>query len=306
MTLKDKLYTELLDTKYQIQNNRFNIDHIKESFNQIESKLNNHSSDSINSKSNIIKSLLITFNISNFSDLTIIFNISAGVVSIIEYAGNAKLFDEFNRLISDELYFYKQIDVLKIKEETYRIFYETMENNKGSNIILTITESSYFKPSKFHMLGDIIMDIIKSNDMSQESVFNDLFEDTVIEINNYISNNNINDSEFYLFKFENIYDFFIKMGLEIIIELSETIKKTLSVFFNNNSAFFRISLSEYIVISSKDFYKDNRISDLNNRLDFIYKGIVLQYRCSKIPVKNNKSIYDIFENIYLINNSIKK
>jgi len=226
-------------------------------------------------------------------------------MKIIESAGSDFIQDQFNLLYETDSDFYKNTDSLKVKDINYRMFYESMEIEKGVYTIVTITESVFFKPSKFHMLADIILDIIRSTAVSRASIFNDLFEETVIGINSYLSTTDVTDSQFYLFKFENIYDFFLKMGLEIIIELSEAIKIKLKDVFGDKASIFRFSLSEYIVIAPTDPPPQIRFSDLNNRnvIDFSYKGIVLQHRCIKIP-HQNKSIYDTFETISVINNPV--
>ncbi len=308
MTTKDEQLAGLLEIKDSIQNNNFDPDKVKDLLKEIDSIPINKSLNIAAEKSNLIKSFLITFNINNFSDFTVLFITSADNMRIIECAGSELLLNEFQNLILADNKFYKEIDRIKFKENSFRIFFESMENDNGVYTVLTVTESVFFKPSKFHMLCDILMDIIRSADMSRGSIFNDLFEDTVIGISSFISDNKISDSEFYLFKFENIYDFFLKMGLEIIIELSETIKKRLTEVFGDKSAIFRFSLSEYIVIVAGDLLPDHKSLDLNNSniLDFVYKGIVLKHRCIKIPYKNDQSIYDIFENIFLIERNIIK
>ena len=115
----------------------------------------------------------------------------------------------------------------------------------------------------------------------------------------------MNNRELYLFKFVNIDDFFLKMGLEIIIELSETIKKKLTETFSTDSSIFRFSFSEFIVILSGSFTNDNKLSDINNLniVDFDFKGMTLHYMCKRIPFSDNQSVYDIFENIYLLINN---
>jgi hypothetical protein len=308
MTTKEELFAELCEIKNQIKGNNYLIDQTNSSIKKIESELRNSAAFDIGETSNIIKSFLVTFNVSNFSDFTVLFVTVSDELKIMEYAGSEFLLDEFNRLIETEKTFYRDVDSIKVKGDSFRIYFESMENDNGKYTILTFTESPYFKPSLFHMLSDILMDIIRSTNMAHDSIFNDLFEETAIGINSYIAANSIADSEFYLFKFENIYDFFLKMGLEIIIELSETIKKKLTEIFGNQSHIFRYSLSEYIVVSSAEVSHDNKFSDLNNcnTLYFDYKGIVLKHSCIKIPFKKNQSVYDIFETIYLIDNKIKK
>lgn len=306
MLKKEELLAELAGIKNSIRNRNLKIEVVENSLQSIDQSLNRHTLLNSTVKSNIIKSFMITFNVSNFSDLTIIFITNSDNMRIVEYSGSEILFNEFKSLMEAHKNFYKDTGSINVNGSTFSMFYEAMENNKGIYTILTITESVFFKPGKFHMLCDILMDIIRSADMSGKSVFNDLFEDTAIGINSYIASISLNDIEIYLFKFENIYDFFLKMGLEIIIELSETIKKKLKEVFGDKSSIFRFSLSEYIVISPEKSPAGNRYSDLNNSniLDFNYKGIVLKHRCVKIPFSNDQSIYDIFENIFLINNNI--
>jgi len=312
MPTTDEMFSELLEAKNSIQNNNFNIERDKKLFEKVNSYLissatGNASLYNVNMKSNIFKSFMVTFNVSNFSDLTVLFITSKNTTRILEYAGREELYDEFKKLLDSSINFYKDLDKIKFRGSSFRIFHESMENANGIYTILTVTESIFFKPSQFHILCDILMDITRSTDISTESVFNDLFEDTIIGINSYLAANRINDSEFYLFKFENIYDFFLKMGLEVIIELSDIINKKLIEVFGDRSSIFRFSLSEYIVIQKGNITSDSGFSDLNkcDVIDFNYKGILLQHRFIKIPYKNDQSIYDVFENIFLINDTSK-
>ena len=305
MTAKDQILSELDGIKSSIRDNSFNRFNIAGLLEEAESEILSLITMNSGTGNSLIKNLIVTFNIKNFSDFTMLFVKKEGQMQIIESAGSDFILDEFNLLHETDIEFYKNIESLKIKDNSYRIFYESMEIEKGVYTILTVTESVFFKPSKFHMLSDIIMDIVRSTAVSRVSMYNDLFEDTVIGINSYLSTTDVVDSEFYLFKFENIYDFFLKMGLEIIIELSEAIKIKLTEVFGENASIFRFSLSEYIVIAPSVVSQQIRFSDLNNRnvIDFSYKGVVLQHRCIKIP-HENKSIYDIFETIFKINNPV--
>ncbi|PKL18347.1 MAG: hypothetical protein CVV49_06495 [Spirochaetae bacterium HGW-Spirochaetae-5] len=305
MTSKDKILSQLNGIRSSIRDNNFNRSNISGLLKEAESEISSLITINPGTDNSLIKNLIVTFNIKNFSDFTMLFVIKSGQMQIIESAGSDFILDEFNLLHKTDIEFYKNTESLKIKGNSYRIFYESMEIEKGVYTILTITESVFFKPSKFHMLSDIIMDIVRSTAVSRVSMYNDLFEDTVIGINSYLSTTDVVDSEFYLFKFENIYDFFLKMGLEIIIELSEAIKIKLTEVFGENASIFRFSLSEYIVIAPSVTSQQIRFSDLNNRnvIDFSYKGVVLQHRCIKIP-HENKSIYDIFETIFIINNPV--
>jgi len=304
MIIKDELLSELNELKYSIQNNKFDKVETYDLLEKINSTVSTLSSINNDTKNSQIRNLLITFNIKNYSDLTILFVKTSGKMRILETAGSDILLEEFNLLYESDDLFYINTESIKVKGSHLRLFYESMENEKGVYTILTITESVFFKPSKFHMLADIIMEIIRSTDMSRDSIFNDLFEETIIGINSYLASADVKNLDFYLFKFENIYDFFLKMGLEIIIELSETIREKLKEIFGEKVSIFRFSLSEYIVIVSIDTSSAISFSDLNNRnvFDFNYKGIVLQHRCIKIS-HQNKSIYDIFETIFKVDNN---
>ena len=174
MTTKDEQLAGLLETKDSIQNNNFDPDKVKDLLKRMDSILLDKSLNIADQKSNLIKSFLITFNINNFSDFTVLFIASDDDSRLIEYAGNELILNEFQNLIQADNKFYKEIDRIKFKENSFRIFFESMENDNGVYTVLTVTESVFFKPSKFHMLCDILMDIIRSTDKSRGSIFNDL------------------------------------------------------------------------------------------------------------------------------------
>jgi hypothetical protein len=73
MTSKDELLTEISELQYSIQNNDFNINDVLTSLTQMDSDIDDLKNYPNINKSNIIKSFLITFNVRNFSDLTILF-----------------------------------------------------------------------------------------------------------------------------------------------------------------------------------------------------------------------------------------
>jgi hypothetical protein len=135
----------------------------------------------------------------------------------------------------------------------------------------------------------------------------DLFEQTIIDINNYLNGNEITDSELFLFTFNKIYDSFNTMDLGIILDISESIKEKLKIIFNQKAAIFRFSLAEYIVIPENDYIPEHTMSDFNNShvINFTYKGVVLRHSCTKISFDNH-SIYKIFENIYDIKKNKRK
>jgi len=306
MKSRDDLLNSLSELKYSIMNSDFRSESVFSSLQKFDSDLTDLKSNSMYQKNNIIKSFLITFNISCFSDFTILFLTSSDQVSIIEYAGNKHIFNEVNNMFDQEINFYKDMDKLDIGRDYFRIYYESMETDNGIYTLMTLTESALFKPSKFHMVGDILMDIIRSGDRTDNSVIEDLFENAVVQLNTFINNNTIIEPELYLFIFENIQDFFLEVGFEILLEISETIKKNILEVFGNKSGIVALSLSRYIVISPENSLSEEKIIELKNRtlIDFSYKGIVLQYNCIRVPYNKNNSIYDIIENIFPISNII--
>jgi len=306
MKSRDDLLNSLSELKYSIMNSDFRSESVFSSLQKFDSDLTDLKSNSMYQKNNIIKSFLITFNISCFSDFTILFLTSSDQVSIIEYAGNKHIFNEVNNMFDQEINFYKDMDKLDIGRDYFRIYYESMGTDNGIYTLMTLTESALFKPSKFHMVGDILMDIIRSGDRTDNSVIEDLFENAVVQLNTFINNNTIIEPELYLFIFENIQDFFLEVGFEILLEISETIKKNILEVFGNKSGIVALSLSRYIVISPENSLSEEKIIELKNRtlIDFSYKGIVLQYRCIRVPYNKNNSIYDIIENIFPISNII--
>jgi len=298
---------ELEEIKNSIINKSFNLDQVENSLLKIEESLDKASKFNIANKSNVLKSLLITFNLNNLSDITFILNLSSDKLNIIEYAGDEILLNEFKVLIESDNQFFKNTESIKIKSGNYRLFYESLNFDDTVYIILSMTESILFKQEKFNILCNIVFDIIKYIHTSDKTIFRDLFEQTVIDIDSHISGNSITDSDLFLFKFNKIYDSFYTVELGIMLDISESIKEQLKKIFNDRAVIFRFSLSEYIVIPEKDYIHQHTISDLNNSSDikFTYKGVVLQHNCTKISPEN-QSIYNIFENIYSTEKSKKK
>ena len=304
---KEKLLSELEEIKNSIINKSFNLDQTENSLLKIEESLNEAQKFDAPDKSNILKILLITFNLTNLSDITLILNLSSDILNIIEYAGDQILLNEFKLLTKSDNQFFKNMDSIDIRNNNYRLFHESQNFNDRSCIILSMTESGLFKPDKFHALCNIVFDIIKYIQTSDETIFRDLFEQTIIDMDNYTNENKIIDSELFLFKFDKIDDSFHTMELGILLEISESIKEQLKTIFNDRASIFRFSLSEYIVIPEKDYMLSYTVSDLNNpiEINFKYKGVVLPHRCTKIS-SENQSIYNIFENIYTSKKDNKK
>ena len=304
---KEELLSELEEIKNSIINKSFNLEQVENSLLKIEESLDKTPKFNAAYKFNILKSLLITFNLTNLSDIVLVLDQSSDILNIFEYAGDEVLLNEFKVLMDSDNQFFKNMDSIKIKNNNYHIFYETLNFNDNVYTILSMSESAFFKPEKFHILCNIVFDIIKYIHTPDETVSIDLFEGTIVDINNYINDNMISDSELFLFTFNKIYDSFNTMDLRIMLNISESIKEQLKIIFEHKAAIFRFSLSEYIVIPEKDYIPTYTISDLNNinEIKFIYKGVVLQHGCTKISF-GDQSIYNIFENIYDIGKNKKK
>jgi len=296
---KEELLAELEEIKNSIINKSFNLKQVESSLLGIEESLNKAPRFHSVYKYNILKNLLITFNLTYLSDITLILDLSSDILNILSYAGDEILLNEFRVLMESDNQFFKNMNSIKIKNSSYDLIYESLNLNDNVYAILSMTESKLFKPEKFHVLCNMIFDIIRYSHASDETIFRDLFEQTVIDINNYIDDNQITDSELFLFKFNKIYDSFHTMDLGIILDISESIKEQLKIIFKQRVAIFRFSLSEYIVIPENDYMPEYTISDLNNanEINFKYKGVVLKHSCTKISF-DNQSIYNIFENIY--------
>ena len=178
MTTREELLAELIEMKNAILDDNTNLDKPELLLQKIEAIHYNSKILKTCESHNIIKSFLITFNVNNFSDFTVLFVNKSDNIEVIEYAGDENIYKEFNYLIESDRSFYKDIEKIKINSDKFRLLYESMEIQNSTYIILTITESELYKPSKFHMLADIIMEIIRCTDKSHDSVFNDLFEET--------------------------------------------------------------------------------------------------------------------------------
>lgn len=260
---------------------------------------------------NILKNLISTFNISNMAEATLIIKYNDENFEILESSGIIQLLDYINSLLYKDKYFYKFNSALDIYGKTLKVFYETMTTEKSIYTIVSITESSFFKPSRFHMLSDIIMDIIRSSVVSFKPLFNDLFETVLIDINRFLLTGQKDISSLFLLKFEYIPVFIENIGMMSIIELSDSILYKLNELFDKDAVVFRISLSRFIVLflTSGQGY-DNFVNyQKSGKLNFSFRGIVLPHHQLRIPYSEGQTTYDIFENIYSIekdrlNNSI--
>jgi len=257
-------------------------------------------------KSNPLKSLMVVFNQSNYADMTVFFSKKGELPTIIEIAGESKLCEIISGFLKDDPGFYSSMEKLEISGEYYRVFSESMYLEDVVYTMLSVTLSKNFRSSDFHMLCDMVMDYTRSSRLSRDGIFCDLFDDTLIEMNSYITDLSKTKPFVYFFRYQYITDFFQKIGLATLIEMSDSLKVKLAELFGEDSYIIRISLSSYIVIALDTEEKRNIKQYMDkNKINFIYKGIVLPYMVIEIPYENSHSSYDIFENVYYLDNYLK-
>ena len=88
--------------------------------------------------------------------------------------------------------------------------------------------------------------------------------------------------------------------------MSHHIKQKLIELFGKDASIIRLSLSSYVVVASrKDGEEDYGEMITKTRINFSFKGIVLPYTVIQVPYKKEHSIYDIFENVNLLNNYLR-
>ncbi len=257
-------------------------------------------------KAGALKSLMITFNISNYSDVTIFFKAKCPAYEIIEKAGDLFLCDKIVELLSEDTVFFNGMERIELGGVYYRLNYESMTIAEEAYTVLSLSNSANFKSTSFHMLCDLIMDYNKAIYDGRKGLFNDLFDHTVIEFTKFISLFENYEPHVYFFKFEYISEFYSRIGLATIIEMSRHIKHRLIELFGNDVSIIRLSLSSYVIVTSRETRTDDiEDSITKKRIMFNFKGIILPYTVVQVPYKKDNSIYDIFENVYLLSNYLK-
>jgi len=247
----------------------------------------------------LAKSLLIVFNLNNFSELTVVIFTDKDGFRVIDYAGEESLLSSLAGLMNEDSRFYADTEIVEIKGRNYKIFNESMNMGDFNCLIITITESAYFRPSSFHILCDLILDIVKLIKYRPSQAYHDFFESISVDINSFLAKTLPGSpGAAYLFTFDQIIHFFKNTGFTLILELSADIESRLASLFSNKTGIFRISLSRFLVIPDEDC--DNKKSFqmcLERKADFIFRGIVLPYTCSSIIFGRERSAYSILEKI---------
>lgn len=246
-----------------------------------------------------LKSLLVNYNLANYSDLTLILYSAMNEYEIIEYAGDRNLIDHVYSLIDQDVNFFSNLEKTDINGSLYLINHESMSTDQGKYTVLTFSESHLMKPSSFHILCDIVMDIIKTRQFQPVPVQYDFFESLSIEINSYLARTgSFKSFNAYIFSFRHITRFFRNSSFTLISELSSDIEKKLSSMFGPEAGVFKISLSMFLVIIEKDSEGDavyNKIRD--EKMDFIIRGTVLPYISSRISCDSETSSYTLLQKI---------
>jgi len=306
MNTKSKLIEDILELKENISNEYISADEATTRLNEFMQFNNTDLTKSSEKKFSSLKSLLVIFNISNFSDMSILFALNNSVLKIIEESGEIALSNKTKEFMEDDPEFYKNIDNIEIEGLYYRLYYESMSINNTTYTLLSLTLSRNFRATRFHILCDIIMDYIRSTEEQKKGLFNDLFDYTVVELTKFISLFEESEPVVFFFRFEYISGFFNKMGLAAIIEMHHHIKNKFTELFGIGASIIRLSLSSYVVIAQhKEDGKHFGDMITKTKIDFSFKSILLPYTVIQVPYKKDNSIYDIFENVNLLNNYLR-
>lgn len=300
------LIVEITELKENIINDNITAEQAIETIGRIKNSLLNEPIVPSSEKAGALKSLMIIFNISNYSDITIFFKTKGSIYEIIEKAGDSFLCQRIEELLSEDTVFFTGMDRIELGGVYYSLNYESMSIEEMHHTVLSLTRSKNFKSTRFHMLCDLIMDYNKAVKDGRNGLFNDLFDHTVIEFTKFISLFENYEPHVYFFKFEYISEFYSRIGLATIIEMSRHIKHRLLDIFGKEVSIIRLSLSSYVIVTSRE----TKTSDIEEtmtkkRIIFNFKGIILPYTVVQVPYKKENSIYDIFENVYLLSNYLK-
>lgn len=246
-----------------------------------------------------LKSFLAVFNLNNFADLTILMFTDKSGYRVLENAGNEALFRSFIDLMAQDSRFYVGVEKVKMTGNSFKIFHETMDMGDASYKIITFTESSFFRPTSFHILCDIVMDMIKLIKHRPSQSYYDFFENLSVEINSFFTKTSpIGPGIAYLFTFDQIINFFKNSGLSMILEFSAEIESRLASLFVYRSGIFRLTLSRFLVITDLDGDNEKKFQKcIEKKADFILRGVVLPYACSAVKFGEERNAYSILEKI---------
>lgn len=246
-----------------------------------------------------VKSLLAVFNINNFAELTVVLFIDKTGYKVIDFASDEFLFRSFQDLMIEDSGFYNGVEKIRIHGRNMQVFHESMDIEDLTCRIITFTESSLFRATSFHILCDIIMDVVKLVKYKPAETYYDFFENISVDINRYISKMQVAETgTAYFFTFGKIIHFFKNTAFSHILELSSEMESRLTSIFGNKPGIFRISLSRFLVITDGDEESEKNFRKCRERkVDFIFRGIVLPYTCSALIFEKERNAYSILEKI---------
>lgn len=306
MDRKTELIDRLTELRDDLQYGKLKVDDALKQLDNTRDALDSISVPMTGSN-NIIRSLLVSFNISNMAEATVLLRYRDDKYHAIEYAGASPYTEELGEMLNSDPYFYRNTDRLEVKGRQQKIYYETMTTEKATYTLLTISESVFFRPSRFHMLSDILMDIIRSGDVILKPLYNDLFEDVVVDINGFLAMGDKSISRIILFRFEYITEFVENIGIVSLIELSDSILNRLNELFREEASIFRISLARFLIFfrNAKNGYDNFLEYQKRGKLDFSYRGIVLPHHHLQISYSQDDTVYDLFEKLFTAQENIK-
>lgn len=246
-----------------------------------------------------LKSLFVVYNRANFADATLLVNASEENYEIIDYAGDDNLLSSIYDLIDQDRFFYRDLGKIDINGRSYQLLYESMNTDGGTYSVITLSESALMRGSSFHILCDIVMDLIKMESYSPEPIHYDFLETLSVGINSYLSKIESTDEIIAsVFSFSHINHFFKKMGFSLILEISSDIENKLSSIFGANAGIFQVSLSMFLVITGVESQKHAMLEKCRgSKIDFSTRGIVLPYACIDIDCERETSSYTILQKI---------
>jgi len=249
--------------------------------------------------SGLVKSLFSVFNINNFSDLSLLIFTSKSGYKVIDSAGDETLFSSFIDLMNEDREFYHGIEKLQIEGRNYNVFSESMDAGDFICTVIAFTESSFFRPTSFHILCDIIMDLVKLTQYKPSPVYSDFFENISVGINSFLLKTAPGSTGLaYLFTFHQINHFFKNTGFSRILELSSDIEAKLLTIFGEKSGIFRISLSMFLVITDESSANEKYFQKCRDRkIDFNFRGIVLPYTCLSVVFGKERNAHSILGEI---------
>ncbi len=288
----ETMKSELLSGEISIEEGLQNLSELE----SIQLKNAEHYSE----KNNFLQNLFLTFNISNFCDITLLISHDNEGIGIVERVGNTSLLNNIMFRLKHSNNFYTKYSELVYSSRTYNIYYSEKEETKKYTL-LAFSESKYFQKKAFNILSDLTWHYMKTADLKQVPYYSDFFDIAMSRLHLFLEEKKDTKNNIYIFNFQH-NKIINEMGVGTAFNLSEYIKSTLSKAFPEDSGIFRISLEKFIVVvpgeESEAFSLNERGNGgLQCQIDFKFNGIVIFYACSQISQRDIATPYDIYARI---------